>query len=111
MGKKISSISKKTLANLESYNWPGNVRELKNVIERSMITTSGSTLKLELNHVTQLEQEELITLRDIERNHILSVLDKTFWRIGGKGGAAEILDINPNTLRSRMEKLKISKPK
>lgn len=110
MGKKISTISKKAFADLESYNWPGNIRELKNVIERSMIISHGNTLKLELNQVTQSNQEEITTLRDVERNHILSVLDKTYWKISGKGGAAEILGLNRNTLNSRIKNLGIKRP-
>ncbi len=111
MGKKVSTIPKKTMEVLEKYNWPGNVRELRNIIERSMITSTGSTLKLELKQFTKPIETEMTTLEDVERSYIQEVLEMTYWKISGKDSASEILDINPSTLRSRIEKLGISKPK
>lgn len=110
MGKPLESISESEMENLIQYNWPGNVRELENVIERGTILSSGSFFKVpELNitcpkysyHGTDS------TLEEIERRHILRILLKTGWKVRGKGGAAEILKIHPNTLSSRMKKLGI----
>jgi transcriptional regulator of acetoin/glycerol metabolism len=95
---------------LLGYYWPGNVRELKNLIERAMIMSAGTTL-----HIERLEAEETanlqnIRLQDIERNHIKQVLESTGWRISGMKGAARLLDIKVSTLRSRMKKLGIERP-
>jgi PAS domain S-box-containing protein len=110
MGKSIKNIPKKTMDRLLSYYWPGNVRELKNLIERAMIMSTGTTL-----HIERLEAEETtnfqeIRLQDIERNHIEQVLESTGWRISGMKGAARLLDIKVSTLRSRMKKLGIERP-
>jgi len=121
--KKIKRIPDREIDKLMSYDWPGNVRELKNVIERSLILSSGSELivtELGRGHqrsgkkpvrVSDSEPSTVKTLVDVEREHIRSVCERCRWKIEGVGGAAEMLDINPNTLRSRMKKLGISKPK
>jgi DNA-binding NtrC family response regulator len=108
-----------------AYDWPGNVRELENIIERSMILSPGSTLLLDglprpvatelvLGPSTGVDPEPYAmgwrTLEEVERDHILSVCERCGWRINGKGNAAERLGINPNTLRSRMQKLGIARP-
>jgi len=107
MGKNIEQVSKKSLQAMMGYHWPGNIRELKNVIERSMILCGGKTLTIELprNIRTKLVQGK--TLREIETGHIISVLEASGWRIRGAGGAAEVLDMKPTTLESRMKKLGI----
>ena len=97
---------------LERYAWPGNVRELENIIERAVILADEATLQLDdtLEADTALPTARTGTLEDVERTHILQILEATHWRIRGKRGAAEILDINPSTLRSRMQKLGIERP-
>jgi transcriptional regulator with GAF, ATPase, and Fis domain len=103
MGKSIQSIAKASLRRLQQYHWPGNVRELRNAIERAMILTSGSTLRIDLPvAVATPVARGLATLAEIESEHILK---STHWRIRGAGGAAEILGLLPTTLESRMAKL------
>lgn len=114
IGKKIESIPKEALKALQDYDWPGNVRELESVIERAIITSTGTSLRI-LDHFTpQLKpsvpsDSDLKALADLERDHIHHVLQKTNWRVEGQNGAAAILDINPSTLRARMRKFGINR--
>jgi len=113
LGKKLTGISPETLGALTLYSWPGNVRELANVIERAVINLRGSVLRIEEDfHIREAEllATSVKTLDDMERDHIVRVLDDLDWRIGGPGGAARILGINPSTLRTRMVKLGIQRP-
>lgn len=110
MGKSIKNIPKKTMELLRSYYWPGNVRELKNVIERAMILSAGSTLRIERLETDETASIDGMSMEDVEKNHILKVLENTGWRISGKKGAAQILDLKVSTLRSRMKKLGIKRP-
>ena len=115
LGKKNQKISETTMASLMRYSWPGNVRELENVIERAVIASRGPTLPLKdiLEpagfHAVGRSREK--TLAKIERDHMLRILEECYWRIEGQNGAAEILGLNPNTLRGRMRKLGIRRPK
>ena len=95
---------------LQNYHWPGNIRELRNVVERSLILSNSTTL--DLHHPTLLESgsSESLELEKVERQHIINILKRTNWRVKGKGGAAEILGLNPSTLRFRMKKLGIERP-
>jgi transcriptional regulator of acetoin/glycerol metabolism len=94
------------MAALQLYPWPGNVRELRNLIERSIILGDSSTLRLPSSEpATRPQQAATLTCDDAERAHILKVLNRTRWRIRGKGGAAEILGLKPTTLEARMKKL------
>jgi transcriptional regulator with GAF, ATPase, and Fis domain len=107
---------------LRRYEWPGNVRELQNVIERAAVVSTGRTLQLpeawavsfsslpggeaaEGPSIESLRREA--TLEELERSHILQVLQQTGWRVEGPRGAAMILGLNPSTLRSRMMRLGI----
>ena len=111
IGKKITRISKKTIKQLQSYSWPGNVRELENIIERAVIISSGSTLTVEpLVNPEFEEKDRLLPFMETERQYIIKVLEKTFWRVEGVDGAARILDMHPETLRSRMRKYGIKRP-
>jgi transcriptional regulator of acetoin/glycerol metabolism len=84
------------------------VRELKNVVERAMILSKGPSLHPEVPEISESEKpESMMTLKELEKNHILKTLEKTKWRVSGEKGAAKILDINPKTLFSRMKKLSI----
>jgi PAS domain S-box-containing protein len=111
MGKKIKSISNKTMTALQDFNWPGNVRELRNIIERSMIFSQGSSLIVDLPKIKKSKEYHARTLNDIEKKHIHKVLEMTSWRIRGKNGAAESLGLKPTTLESKMKKLGIKRKK
>jgi len=110
--KNIERISKKTMSGLQQYSWPGNVRELENIIERAVIVSSGTLLKVEplLETTESKNNDSLIPLAEHDRLYIIKVLNKTLWRVEGPKGAAVILDMHPETLRSRMRKLKITRP-
>ena len=112
LGKWIEKIPKPVLQNLQAYTWTGNVRELENVIERAMILTSGDKLQLPsgvlpIRKSRPARNSVLRPLSEVAEEHIRSVLEHTNGVIAGPQGAARILDMNPNTLRSRMEKLGI----
>jgi PAS domain S-box-containing protein len=122
MGKTIESIPHATLEALKRHTWPGNIRELRNVIERAVILAQGPVLQVELpsrsnaTAVTpaaapRLEgaQADDLTLDEVQRQHILAVLQKTGWRVSGKRGAAAILGLKPTTLESRMARLGIKR--
>lgn len=114
LGKDIKSISDEAMNRLKSYRWPGNIRELENIIERALILSHGEEVELEKEHFGRLFESPSkhsgdMRLEHIERSHITNILDQTRWRINGERGAAKILGINPNTLRSRMVKLGIKK--
>lgn len=112
IGRKIESVPANILQILQNYSWPGNVRELENIIERAVISTSGSKLRLseELREDDQTSSSEFNSLHNMEREYILKVLVKTNWKVSGKNSAAEILKIDRSTLRSKMKKLSIQKP-
>ena len=107
MGRQIDTIPAKSMEALERHFWPGNVRELKNLIERAMIITQGTTLTIPDMETPVDFPSQTLTLDDVQRRHIIDVLDKTNWRVSGKNGAAQMMDINPKTLESRMKKLGI----
>ena len=109
MGKQIESISKKDIRALQSYSWPGNVREMKNLIERSMILTSGPILHIEIPKMSESGISRNRTLDEVEKEYIVSVLKKTKWRVRGDSGAAEILGLKPTTLDAKMKKLQIKR--
>jgi len=115
-GKKISSISIKAMEELMAYDWPGNVRELEHLMERSILMTSGNTVKemhlpvsrKEFN-VQDGEGDRIKTFEENERDYIIKVLAKCNGKIFGRGGAAELLEINVGTLNSKIKKLGIQK--
>jgi PAS domain S-box-containing protein len=110
VGKRIESIPKKNMEALQRYSWPGNVRELRNVIEHAMIVSTGKTLAVSVPKLGSPETSETSNLENIERSHLLNVLNKTNWRIAGKGGAAEVLGLKRTTLQSLMKRLGITRP-
>jgi len=113
MCKQIEHISPETMSALSSYQWPGNIRELQNVIERSVILTSGNVLQpalASLKNAAGAESLGAITLKDAERDHILKTLEHTRWVVAGPNGAAARLGIKRSTLYFRMQKLGISRP-
>ncbi|MDJ0818012.1 MAG: sigma 54-interacting transcriptional regulator, partial [Desulfobacterales bacterium] len=115
LGKQKQEVPSTTMASLMNYSWPGNVRELENVVERAVIASRGLTLPLKdileptTFHAVGNASEK--TLAKVERDHMIRVLEECYWRIEGQNGAAKILGINPNTLRGRMRKLGIRRPK
>jgi formate hydrogenlyase transcriptional activator len=123
LGRVFDPIPLEVLEVLRRYEWPGNVRELQNVIERAAVVSIGRRLQLpeewavSFGPSPSMETTEVIgsielarretTLEELERTHILQVLQQTGWRVEGPRGAATILGLNPSTLRSRMLKLGI----
>jgi formate hydrogenlyase transcriptional activator len=107
MGKEVESVSRKSMEAMQSYSWPGNVRELRNVVERAMIVTSSRSLVIPLPEVVSSETPTTGNLQETERKLILSVLQRTGWRVGGKNGAAEVLGLKRSTLYSKMKKIGI----
>jgi formate hydrogenlyase transcriptional activator len=112
MGRHIESVKSSTMDGFQRYSWPGNIRELRNIVERSLILFPGEVFQAEtpIGDESDLSiDRSSSTLQEVERNHILLILNGTGWRIRGKRGAAEILGLNPSTLESRLKKLNISR--
>jgi formate hydrogenlyase transcriptional activator len=111
--KKIDKIPERMMAALQRYPWPGNIRELEHVIERAVILSEGPALE-PIDWLSQSDSRggpaKTMTLEEMERQHILDVLEQTNWRVSGDKGAAKILGLNPTTLEARMKKLGISRP-
>jgi formate hydrogenlyase transcriptional activator len=113
-GKTMDMISSATMEALRSYPWPGNIRELENVLERAVILSSGSVLRIS-NHdlstriVSRRDANRSQTLEEVERNHILTTLKETRWILSGPSGAAVRLGLNRSTLYFRMKKLGIAR--
>jgi transcriptional regulator with GAF, ATPase, and Fis domain/tetratricopeptide (TPR) repeat protein len=109
--KGVKNITQSDMDKLMAYHWPGNVRELENVIERGVILSNDSVYRLpDLGHhpIATPANTKLLSLKENEKEHIIRALEKTNGKIAGHGGAAEILEIHPNTLYSRIKKLGIS---
>ena len=114
LGRKIERVPVATMQRLVAYDWPGNIRELRNVLERAIILSRGTTLTLD-DQATERRQISAAdagaggveTLEDIERQHILRVLELCAWRVRGPRNAAQQLGLNASTLYSRMKKLGI----
>jgi transcriptional regulator with GAF, ATPase, and Fis domain len=118
-GRKIDGVSRDTMELLARYPWPGNVRELQNIVERAVVLSTGPMLTVDAELLsigdmgahavpeTSFHDRQPLSMRDAERRHIEAVLSQTKGVIQGPEGAARILNLNPNTLRSRMRKLGI----
>jgi formate hydrogenlyase transcriptional activator len=117
MNKPVQSVSRETMNLLVDYSWPGNIRELQNVIERGVVLSEGPILTLGADLLPvegagtgvepAAETKDGDSLEEIQRQHILRVLDRTGWVISGPRGAGTILNLHPNTLRSLMDRLGI----
>lgn len=124
MGKRIEQIPESTLDAFSAYDWPGNIRELQNLVERAVIRSDNGVFPnplsthetdvpsiVESNRGTEpgaiLKRESAESLDNVQRRHILRVLEKTGWVISGPNGAGAVLDVHPNTLRSLMDRLGI----
>jgi formate hydrogenlyase transcriptional activator len=110
LNKIIDVIPDEVLAALQAHDWPGNIRELQNFIERAVLFSPGSVLRLPLGltqTVTQRSESASRTLADADREHILETLNDTNWLIGGQDGAANRLGLPRTTLIYKMRKLGI----
>lgn len=112
LGKKIQKISERMMSALQRYQWPGNIRELEHVIERAVILSEGPELE-PIDWLSPSDNKsgvaKTLTLEEMERQHILDVLEQTNWRVSGDKGAAKILGLNATTLEARMKKLRIER--
>jgi formate hydrogenlyase transcriptional activator len=114
--RSITRVPERTMQRLKTYDWPGNVRELQHVVERALILSHDGSLRID-----ESPQAEGVrggngkgngsdTLADVERAHVLRILEDCDWKVAGAGGAAERLGLNRSTLRARMAKLRIERP-
>jgi len=112
-GRRVERISENMMSELVAYDWPGNVRELENFLARAIVLCPGDTLDVPLlaRDSKALPANHSRSLEATERKHIESVLASTGWVIEGPQGAAAILKLNPSTLRSRMRRLGVQRPK
>jgi transcriptional regulator with GAF, ATPase, and Fis domain len=120
LGKSFDEVSARAMDALTAYDWPGNVRELRNIIERAMILSPGTALKLDnwfpgnaefTGTSSRTHDRKSETIAEVERAHIEKVLQACDWKIRGKDGAAEYLGLKRTTLQSRMKKLGIDRPR
>jgi transcriptional regulator with GAF, ATPase, and Fis domain len=108
---QIERIPRKVMTALQCYSWPGNVRELHNVIEHALILSKGKSLQIQIpKQPAAASDQQDEALEEVERRHILSVLERSDWRVRGRQGAAERLQLKPTTLEYRMKKLGIQRP-
>jgi formate hydrogenlyase transcriptional activator len=125
LGGSVTQIAEESMHRLCAYSWPGNIRELQNVIERAVVLSHGAVLTVEGSALFDLSRtrscvtsepgllaqkvhpERATSMEEVERHHIITVLEETNWRIEGNQGAAKRLNLQPSTLRSRMQRLGI----
>ncbi len=124
IGKRIESVSRRTLDRLVAYDWPGNIRELQNILERAVVLATGPVLEVEPEFLRREPAAGVATpvpvappaagvtapaacasLEDASKVHLLRALERCGWRVEGPTGAAHILGLKPSTLRSQMKKL------
>ncbi|HEX3448647.1 MAG TPA: sigma 54-interacting transcriptional regulator, partial [Isosphaeraceae bacterium] len=114
VARRFDGIDSATLRRLVAYPWPGNVRELQNVLERAVILSAGPALEVEPDVLGYTDDAPAgrasAVLEVVDRDHIRAILQETKWVIDGPRGAAVILGLHPNTLRSRLKKLGLSRP-
>jgi formate hydrogenlyase transcriptional activator len=134
-GRKVESVADETMDRLLRYEWPGNIRELQNVLARAVVLSTGPVLRLgddflphggppQISATTSSYGGNWVSvssaaslgggkleMAEMERRHILEVLERTGWIVEGPLGAAAVLKLHPNTLRSRMKKLGIQRPR
>ena len=111
--KEALTVPEEAMRSLIDHSWPGNIRELRNVVERGVIVSQDRDLHVEPWQEDRASQDlpiPVVTLKDLQRRHIISTLEGTRWKLAGTGGAAEVLGIKPTTLRSRMKKLGVERP-
>jgi transcriptional regulator with GAF, ATPase, and Fis domain len=109
--KNIESIDRENMDALQRYSWPGNIRELRNIVERAMIISTGPKLRIRLSAAAEPARDKGSSkMVDVEREHILSALEESGWRVRGPKGAAAKLGLKPTTLEARMAKLGVKRP-
>lgn len=109
--KNIESIEREDMEALRRYPWPGNIRELRNIVERAMIVSAGPKLRIRLSAAAAPAHDKGGSkMVDVEREHILSVLQESGWRVRGPNGAAAKLGLKPTTLEARMANLGLNRP-
>ncbi|HWT78584.1 MAG TPA: sigma 54-interacting transcriptional regulator, partial [Candidatus Methylomirabilis sp.] len=138
-GKRVDAVSQETMERLASYPWPGNIRELQNIVERAVVLAQGPVLTLghdllpvqagvsppdespaevvralasttpERPRASDPLPSGIATLEEMERSHILAALRQCRGVVEGPRGAAKVLNLHPNTLRSRMKKLGVKR--
>lgn len=113
LGRTHLDIPRSVVNALQAYSWPGNVRELQNLIEQAVLVSDGPLLRLP-ERLAEVQAGPsgsglLASLVEVERDHILKVLEASNWKVEGTQGAADILGMAPSTLRSRMQKLQIER--
>jgi len=113
-GISVKGMTPEVAEKLTAYEWPGNVRELEHLIERSVLLANSNVLKevhlpAEQQESPELFRDQLTTMEEKTRQHIITTLKRCSGKIGGEGGAAEILDIPATTLHTKMKKLQIAK--
>jgi DNA-binding NtrC family response regulator len=113
IGHRIEAVGRATMERLRNYSWPGNVRELENILERAIILASGPILEIDAEVFAGSSSTTAASasrdLESVERDHILAALKESDWVIEGQKGAARILNLHPNTLRSRLKKMGITR--
>jgi len=129
VGRTVEGVSRESLERMAAYPWPGNVRELENVVERALVLSRGGVLDIGPDQLPAVRAAvpsappamppvatavvtstpPAGTLEDVERSHIVTTLAQTGWVIEGPRGAARVLNLHPNTLRSRMKRLGIER--
>jgi transcriptional regulator with GAF, ATPase, and Fis domain len=126
-GRKPMKLTQRQVSTIKEYNWPGNIRELKSVIERAVILSQGSVLRLDQalpNIATQTDgnlapesesgEPNILNekaMKALQKKNLLAALKQTNWRVSGKQGAAELLGVRPTTLADRIRTLGIVKPR
>jgi transcriptional regulator with GAF, ATPase, and Fis domain len=110
IGKRFRKIPKKAIKQLERYSWPGNVRELDNIIARAVITSEHGRLQIQIPETPSAKSPRQQTFKEMEKRFIVQALENSSWKIEGRTGAANRLDLKPSTLRYRMKRLEISRP-
>ena len=111
LDKRIDSIPPQNMELLRRHTWPGNIRELRNVVERAMVVATGPELTITLPMAVPEATIQSVRLADVQKAHILGVLESVGWRIRGTGGAADRLGLRPTTLETRMMKLGLFRPR
>jgi PAS domain S-box-containing protein len=113
-GREVKRVPQSVMKSLLGYTWPGNVRELENIIERGVITSTSDEFRLAdplTSRIRSTAPDVRRPLAEVEKEHLSRVLQDRNWKIEGDDGAARILGMNPSTLRARMRKQGIHKPK
>ncbi len=120
LGKPLCDVSQESLRRLQAHSWPGNIRELRHVVERACVLARGHVVDIGASLLATAATTAsapggaaggFVTLEEHERAYLGRVLEATGGRIEGRRGAAAILDVHPSTLRSRLQRLGLAKPK